>query len=324
MGVKFPREVLVIALLAMGASIAYLGNPTNAEVPLDFQAITETAGPEEALQLVLANLRVREARITRLDADFRFEREENDEPDVVAYRDPDFGPVDPRQVWEGHFAFDGTRFVEEQRLVYPEVPGEYYSNSFDGEQGRYYRAAANWGCEVAPENMSTSIAGLSQVGARLKVAHNFKPDEPTQSQLLLDADAQVIGQEKLGGLACYLLERVKGDRVQRWWISSDRDWIVVKYQRIRGPYDEQIVAGRATWTVEDFAQIDGLWMPTVLTGRGEHTRADGRTLWAIKEKLTVIYHGAKDPIPLTTFRPAFPTGTKVQGLEKAYVVGGSN
>jgi len=275
-----------------------------------------------ALQPVLAGLQARDAAITSASADYTFETEENQDPAVLAYRDPDMGPSAARRVIEGHWAFDRRSFYEDHRLVYPEVAEELSFNAFDGQQGRAYDAAAKWGEETPADWMSNSLTALSQVGAWLHLAHNFKLDEPTQGKLLLDAKATVVNDAAdLNGVKCFLLEAKDGKRTECWWVSPDRGWLVLKHERSVGAYNDEIVARKATWTIQECAEVDGVWMPTVLTGLSEHTWADGRTLWRIKQKLTLTYQDVNKPVPATTFQPTFPTGTRVLGSSGIHVAG---
>jgi len=277
---------------------------------------------DAALQTVLAGLQARDAAITSAAADYTLETEENQDPDVLAYRDPDMGPSAARRVIEGHWAFDRGSFYEDHRLVYPEVAEGPSFNAFDGRQGCFYDAGGKWGAEIPASWMKDSVCSQSQVGPWLYLAHNYDPNEPTQSQLLLKAKAAVVDDATdLSGVKCYLLEAKDGARTQRWWISPDRGWLTLKYERTGGAYNDEIVAGKSTWTIEDCAQVNGAWMPTVLTSQGGHTRADGRTLWAMKQKLTLTYQGINKPAPAATFQPAFPTGTHFMTTDGVHVAG---
>ena len=127
-------------------------------------------------------------------------------------------------------------------------------------------------------------------------------------------------------MKCYLLQAerehaLRGKVTERWWTSPDRGWLVLKHERTGGACKDEIVAGKVTSRIEDCAQVDGVWMPTVLTVQGEQTMADGRTLWVMKEKLTLTYRSVNKPIPADTFRPAFPAGTSVIGPDGIHVVG---
>ena len=153
----------------------------------------EAMTPEEvALQPVLAGLQAREAAITSAGADYTNELEESQDPEVLAYQDPDMGPTAARRVTEGYFAFDRGSFYEDRRLVYPEVAEGLSFTAFDGQHGRAYEAATKWGEEIPTSWMKNSLCSLSNVGCSLYVAHNFLPDEPTQSEALLKAKAAVV------------------------------------------------------------------------------------------------------------------------------------
>jgi hypothetical protein len=129
-----------------------------------------------------------------------------------------------------------------------------------------------------------------------------------------------------GGVKCYLLQTEREDRLhgkvtERWWVSPERGWLVLKHERIASGNGGESVGGKLTRSIEDCAQVDGVWMPTVLTVKGEQTQPDGSSLWVMKEKLTLAYRGVNKPVPAATFRPEFPTGTKVIGPDGARVVG---
>lgn len=283
----------------------------------------ETTVPgEEALKLVLEGLRAREAAITSAAADYTLEIEENQDPDVLASRDPDLGPSVPRRVTVGYWAFDHQNFYEDSRPVYPEGTEGMSFRAFDGQQGRYYDAAGEWGQEIPASWMSGSICAQSLIGPWLHVAHAYLPSEPTQSQLLLKANATVLDDAaEINGLRCYLLEAKHGELTERWWASPERGWLMLRYERTKHSPSDGTVVGKATWEIAECAQVNGVWMPTLLTSAGEHARPDGRALWGIRHKLALSYQSVNKPLPLTAFQPTFPAGSKYLTTEGTRIAG---
>lgn len=281
----------------------------------------EDAAAGTALDVVLDGLRSREAAITSVSLRYTWEKQENDDPAVLAYRDPDEPPLAPRRVWTGCFAFDGARFYQDRRLVEPAGEEQWQFSAFDGARGRLYITPDfRHAFEVLPNKLDT-VALYTDIGIWLGLAHHFKPDEPTHSQRLLSADARVVTDSaQIGNLRCYLLEATRRDGPERWWIAPDRDWIVVKHEHSRGRWDDTILAGRTATTVDDFVRVNGSWMPAAFTRQSQCDYADGKVRWFTRNKLRLTYESLNQPLPVETFQRAFPAGTLVFGVLGSYIV----
>jgi len=311
------KHAAILTLLLLAAALGLSQLVTRAE-----------SGSDNPAQAVVAAMQARDAKTTSLGSNCELETQEFSDAVLEARRDPDLGPVVPRQVWTGRFVFDGDRFYEEQQCTYPESSaGKLTWRAFDGRLGRHYDAASGIGAEVAPEKMSDSAAGGSQVGAWLYLAHDVKPGEPTESNLVVKSEAVLKDPEvTLDGLRCYLLKATKqtdkGNYERRWWVAPERDWAVVKFEGItRFPWDDLIASRGLTRHVESWAEVNGVWMPTVVTHRIEVTLTDGRTVLLKGDKLTMTYQSVNTSLPLTTFQPTFPTGMLVAGRAETYVAG---
>jgi hypothetical protein len=306
------RALLALALLLLALSSGVGHRAGRAE----------EAAAGSALGLVLDGLRSREAAITSVSLRYTWEKQENDDPAVLAYRDPDEPPLVPRRLWTGSFAFDRARFYQDRRLVEPTGQNQWQFSAFDGARGRLYITPDfRYAFEVLPDKLDT-VALYTDMGIWLGLAHHFKPDEPTHSQRLLSAGARVVTDSaRIGDLRCYLLEATRRDGTERWWIAPDRDWIVVKHEHSRGRWDDTILAGRTATTVDDFVTVNDFWMPAAFTRQSQSTYADGKTRWFARNNLRFTYESLNRPLPVETFQRAFPAGTLVLGVLGSYVVG---
>ncbi len=307
-------KICAVMVIAVAAGALAMGEVIRSAGQID--------GPAEtATQAVLDNLRARELAIIRVNADFVYETEENTDEAVVAYRNPQMGPLVPRRVLEGRLLYDNKRFYEDQVTRYPVESGSYWFVAFDGQLARLYRESSGTGYEIDPAKRPRSMPPGSEIAGWLDLEPSLT-GQVTVSQYIARRGARRVDDAEIAGLNCIVLEASADGDAERWWVCPDRDWIAVKHERTSdgGPFAPDIVSRKATWAVGEMIQVDGRWMPSLLTCEGGNTRADGRQVWGIRQKVNLIYHSARELFPEETFRPPFPPGTKVYGVKEYYVV----